>query len=114
MINYFRFRELNSFLKEAGITGKPTDCVKFDLLPKSLTRIFNLALEDGKRNFRKVIEMIYDPYPAATRIKLLVLVHTLLAEDQSYAKLFLRQPRYAFQGIVITKKPSRQANETNG
>lgn len=52
--------------------------------------------------------MVYDRYPAAVRIKLLVLVHYLVSEDRAYAEYFLDQPRCEFQGVVITKKPQRQ------
>jgi hypothetical protein len=37
--------------------------------------------------------MLYDRYPAAIRIKLLILIHHLISESELHATFFLDQPR---------------------
>ena len=38
------------------------------------------------------------------RVKMLILVNYLICDDEEYAMLFLKQPRYQFKGVVIQKK----------
>ena len=59
MLNYFRFRKLNSFLNEAQITSRPSDKVRLNILGRSTIDVFNLTFEEGRRNFAKLVEMIY-------------------------------------------------------
>jgi hypothetical protein len=113
MFNFFRFRKLNAFLGEVSITGKSTEKLRLEKFEVASETIFNLLFEEGRQNFARIIEMLYERQSAATRIKLLVLIHYLIMEDRSYAKQFLHYPRGEFQGLLIPKKQHQTQSQTH-
>ena len=112
MFNFFRFRKLNAFLSNTGITGKPSEPVQLQQLESSSDTLFNLIFDDGKQNFTRLLEMLYDRQLASTRVKLMILFHSLILEDRSYSELFLAHPKTEFKGLLITKKQP-QINTTH-
>jgi hypothetical protein len=85
MFNFFKFRKLNAFLSDVLIIGKSNEKLKLDKFEAASETLFNLLFEDGRQNFTRIIEMLYERQSAATRIKLLVLIHHLIMEDKGYA-----------------------------
>jgi hypothetical protein len=105
MFNFFRFRKLNAFLSSAGVTGKSTEPVHLSKLESCSDSLFNLIFDEGRNNFQRLLEMLYEQQAASTRIKLLIVLHHLILEDRSYAERFLNYPKTEFKGLLIAKKP---------
>ena len=73
-------------------------------LESSSDALFNLIFDDGRQNFTRLLEMLYDRQLASTQIKLMILFHSLILEDRGYAQLFLAHPKTEFKGLLITRK----------
>jgi len=89
----FFFSQAQRVLSNTGITGKPSKPVQLQQLESSSDALFNLIFDDGRQNFTRLLGMLYDRQLASTRIKLMILFHSLILEGRGYAELFLAHPK---------------------
>lgn len=78
MFNYFKYRRLNNFLSDADFNSRSNSKPKLERIAWAMDTVLNIYTEEGKQNYEKLMETLYENQPAASRIKLLVLISQLI------------------------------------
>jgi hypothetical protein len=105
MFGIFKFRKLYKLLEEANISTSSTD--RLNLSSLELQQHLFDPRKDGKQNFSRLVQMLYEDHPSCVRIKLLIAIHRIIGKQPLLAEQFMQHEPREYQGVKIKRRQDR-------